>query len=68
MGVIYGIEVLGYSFYFMHHVIGKIGSLLALIILAFFAFNILPELYDNIMGLVDLPKRKGPLETYLSHK
>ena len=68
MGVIYGIEVLGYSFYFMHHVIGKIGSLLALIILAFFAFNILPELYDNIMGLVDLHKRKGPLETYLSHK
>jgi archaeosortase A (PGF-CTERM-specific) len=62
MGVIYGIEVLDYSFEFMHHVVGKIGSLLALIILAFCAFSLLPELFDNIMGLADLPKRKGPLE------
>lgn len=68
MGVIYGIEVLGYSFAFMHHVVGKIGSLIALIILAFFAFTVLPELYDNIMGLIDLPKRKGPLETYILKK
>ena len=68
MGVIYGIEVLGYSFAFMHHVVGKIGSLVVLIILAFFAFTVLPELYDNIMGLLDLPKRKGPLETYLLKK
>ena len=63
IGVIYGIEVLDYSFEFMHHVVGKIGSLLALIILAYFAFSFLPELFDNIMGLADLPKRKGPLET-----
>jgi archaeosortase A (PGF-CTERM-specific) len=68
MGVIYGIEVLGYSFAFMHHVVGKIGSLIALLILAFFAFSVLPELYDNIMGLIDLPKRKGPLETYILKK
>ncbi len=68
MGVIYGIEVLGYSFAFMHHVIGKIGSLIALLILAFFAFTVLPELYDNIMGIIDLPKRKGPLETYILKK
>ena len=68
VGVIYGIEVLGLSFYVMHHVVGKIGSLVALIILAFYAFSILPELYDNIIGLVDLPKRKGPVEQFFSKK
>lgn len=62
VSVIYGVEVMDISFYFMHNIIGKIGSLLALIILAYIAFDLLPELYDNIMALVDLPKRKGPIE------
>jgi len=61
-GVIYGVEVLNYSFYTMHNVIGKIGSLLALIVLAYFAFEILPELYDTIVSLFSLPKRRGPIE------
>ena len=61
-GVIYGVEVLGYSFYVMHNVIGKIGSLLALIVLAYFAFEILPELYETIASLFSLPKRRGPIE------
>lgn len=40
-----------------HNYIGKTGSLIALIILAFIIFKILPELYENILGLIDLPKR-----------
>jgi len=56
------VEVLGYSFYVMHNVIGKIGSLLALIALAYFAFEILPELYETIASLFSLPKRRGPIE------
>lgn len=62
VGVIYGMEELGLSFYTMHNVIGKLGSLIALIILAFIVFDILPELYDEIVGLFNLPKRRGPIE------
>ena len=61
-GVIYGMEEFGLSFYTMHNVIGKLGSLIALIILAFIAFDILPELYDGVVGLFNLPKRRGPIE------
>ncbi len=57
-GVIYGIEILGIDFYVMHNVIGKIGSLIALIILAFITFGLFPEIYQNISALLDLPKRK----------
>lgn len=43
---------------FAHNYIGKAGSLIALIVLAFVVFKILPELYDNIIGLMDLYNRK----------
>ncbi len=62
VGVVYGVEELGLSFYTMHNVIGKTGSLIALIVLAFIVFDLLPELYDNIMDLFKLPKRNGPIE------
>ncbi|MFO8133840.1 MAG: archaeosortase A [Thermoplasmatota archaeon] len=65
VGVILGVEVLGASFYMMHNVVGKAGSLVALIVLAYVAFELLPELYDNIMDLFDLPKRRGPVERAL---
>ena len=52
------------SFELAHNVIGKAGSLLALIILLFITFKILPELYDEIMCIIDLPKRTGPLEHF----
>jgi exosortase/archaeosortase len=68
VGVIYGVEVLNISFYVMHNIIGKIGSLIALIVLAYLAFEILPELYDTIVSLFQLPKRKGPLERILGVK
>ena len=41
-----------------HNWIGKGGSLIALIIIAYVTFEILPELHENILGLFDLPKRK----------
>jgi archaeosortase A (PGF-CTERM-specific) len=53
------------SFEIAHNVIGKAGSLLALIVLLFVTFKIVPELYDEIVGIIDLPKRKGPVELFL---
>ena len=50
------------SFEMAHNVIGKVGSLLALIALLFLTFKIVPELYDEIMDAISLPKRNGPLE------
>ena len=40
-----------------HNIIGKGGSLIALIILLFITFEIMPELYDDIASLAELPKR-----------
>jgi archaeosortase A (PGF-CTERM-specific) len=54
------------SFELAHNVIGKAGSLLALIVLLFVTFKIVPELYDEIIGIIDLPKRKGPVELFLA--
>ncbi len=50
------------SFNVAHNIIAKAGSLTTLIILLFIVFKIVPELYDEIMCVIDLPKRKGPLE------
>ncbi len=58
----------GISFEMAHNVIGKAGSLLALIAILFLTFHIVPELYDDIMGVINLPKRKGPLEQFLGGK
>jgi archaeosortase A (PGF-CTERM-specific) len=50
-----------YSFYFAHEVLGKVFSLIVLMILAFWTFTVLPEILDNIYGLADLRfrNRKG---------
>ncbi|MEW6069094.1 MAG: archaeosortase A [Candidatus Thermoplasmatota archaeon] len=56
-GIIYG-DSIGLDANFIHNSIGKIGSLLALIALAFVVFKILPEIYGNIIALVELSKRK----------
>jgi len=45
-----------------HNVIGKGGSLIALIVLLFIVIKFVPEVFDEIMCLTDLPKRKGPIE------
>jgi archaeosortase A (PGF-CTERM-specific) len=49
---------------FAHNILGKAGSLVALIVFAFIIFRIIPELYDEIICIIDLPKRDGPIEKY----
>jgi archaeosortase A (PGF-CTERM-specific) len=63
-GVVYMVGSGMVSFEIAHNVIGKVGSLLALIALLFLTFKVVPELYDEIMGIIDLPKRKGPVERF----
>jgi len=64
-GVVYMVGSGMTSFEMAHNVIGKLGSLLALIVLLFVTFKIVPELYDEIIGIIDLPKRKGPVELFI---
>jgi archaeosortase A len=64
-GVVYMVGSGMTSFEMAHNVIGKTGSLLALIVLLFITFKIVPELYDEIIGIIDLPKRKGPVELFM---
>jgi archaeosortase A (PGF-CTERM-specific) len=61
-GVVYMVGSGMTSFEIAHNVIGKTGSLLALILLLFITFKLVPELYTEIMGILALPKRKGPVE------
>lgn len=57
------------DFFFMaHNVIGKGLSLIALIILLLIVSKLIPELFDELLCLTDLPKRKGPLETFFTKK
>ncbi|MCK4613582.1 MAG: archaeosortase A, partial [Thermoplasmata archaeon] len=44
-----------------HNYLSRMGSMLVLIVLAFYMFDILPELHDNIIGIPGLVKRKGPV-------
>jgi archaeosortase A len=65
-GIIYGYHDLHWSmfgldsFEWMHSYVGKIGSLLALIVIALGVFATLPELHSNILDLFDLRKRNKP--------
>jgi archaeosortase A (PGF-CTERM-specific) len=52
------------SIEFAHNVLGKTGSLIALIVFAFIIFRILPELYNEIISIINLPSRKGPVENF----
>ena len=51
------------TFYWAHAVYAKIGSLIALVILAIAVFHFLPEMQDSILGVIDLPLRKVPENT-----
>jgi archaeosortase A (PGF-CTERM-specific) len=64
-GVVFMVGSGMFSFELAHNVIGKAGSLLALIVLLFVTFKIVPELYDEIVGIIDLPKRRGPVELFI---
>lgn len=61
-GIIYGVDVLAMDFAFLHNWVGKGGSLVALIVLAVVTFELLPEVHESILEVMDLPKRRGPLE------
>lgn len=63
LGIIYMMDVLDWSYEFSHNTVGKAGSFLALIVLAFIAFKLLPELLDNIWGILDLRDRGKKKET-----
>jgi exosortase/archaeosortase family protein len=52
------------DFYLAHNVIAKVGSLIALIAILFIVSKILPEIFDQIFGIMDLPKRNGPIEKF----
>ena len=54
------------SFNIAHNVLSKAGALITLIALLFLTFKIIPELYDEIICIFDLPKRKGPIENIFS--
>lgn len=42
--------------------VAKVASLVALVVLAYVTFHILPSLQDDILDLLRMPRRKGPLE------
>ena len=48
------------TFYYAHAWIGKGGSLVALVALAYIVFHYLPEMQDAILGVMDLPWREPP--------
>jgi len=64
--IVYLVGIYGPSFFgIAHNYIGKAGSLIALIILLFIVAKIVPEIFENILELLDLPKRKGPIEEFI---
>lgn len=65
-GVVYMVGAGLTSFEIAHNIIAKTGSLIALIVLLFLTFKIVPELYDELVCIFDLPKRKGPVENFFS--
>ena len=62
VGIFYMVDNLGWSFNFAHHQVGKAGSFVAMLGLAFLIFRYLPSLLDDINGLIDLVERRPPGE------
>ena len=56
-GVMYLVHYGITDFETAHNTIAKTGSLIALIVLLFITFEMIPELYDDIVSLAQLPKR-----------
>ncbi len=53
------------SFWMMHNAIGKGGSLLAMVGIAFAVFKWFPEFFHSLVSVLDLPDRDGPIERAL---
>lgn len=60
--IIYLVDEKGMDFEFVHSDIGKSMSFVILLVLAFVTFNLVPEMLDNISGIIDLVNRKSPEE------
>ena len=60
--IIYLVDERGMDFEFVHSDIGKTMSFVILLVLAFVTFNLIPEMLDNISGIIDLVNRKSPEE------
>jgi len=64
--IMYMIGVYGPGFFSIaHNYIGKGGSLIALIAILFILGKYMPEIFDEIFALIDLSKRKGPIEKWM---
>jgi len=50
------------DFNMAHNYIAKGGSLVTLVVLLFVLIKIIPEVFDEITAIIDLPKRNGPIE------
>jgi archaeosortase A (PGF-CTERM-specific) len=62
-GITYMVGIYDNDFFnIAHNIIGKGGSLIALIILLFIVIKIVPEVFDEIINLTELHKRNGPIE------
>ncbi len=53
------------SFWTIHDAIGKGGSLIAMVGIAFACFRWFPEFLSELIGVLDLPHRDGPVERTL---
>jgi exosortase/archaeosortase family protein len=53
------------SFWVMHDAIGKGGSLIAMVAIAFGVFRYFPEFLQALFGVLDLVERDGPIERFL---
>ncbi|MBW3583076.1 MAG: archaeosortase A [Euryarchaeota archaeon] len=76
-GIIFGWETrwlektLGISqdaaFSLAHNWLGKVGSLIALVFIAIYMFAVLPQVVAAVVGILDLPRRRGPIEQHVRH-
>jgi len=65
--IVYMVGVYGPGFFSIaHNYIGKGGSLIALIAILFILGKYIPEIFDEIFSLIDLPKRNGPIEQWVN--
>ncbi len=64
--IMYLVGIYGPGFFSIaHNYIGKGGSLIALIAILFILGKYMPEIFDEIFSLIDLAKRKGPIEKWV---
>lgn len=59
--VIYLVYEGHFEFDFAHNTLSRWGSMLVLIVLSYYLFDILPELYDTLAGIPGLIRRRPPL-------